>query len=176
MIKSEQRGSPMADWLEHSVHVDVDVPVENVWQMWSNLEQMPQWMKWIDSVEVLADDPDLSRWKLNTTGLTFSWLSRIVKIVPQQIIQWESVDGLPNRGAIRFYGHKGGSSTVKMTIAYALPAILARLMMSNSFVDRVVSSTLQADLDRFKAMAIRQYGSPASAQNSAQNKPERVGK
>ncbi|MGB3291451.1 MAG: SRPBCC family protein [Phormidesmis sp.] len=148
----------MADWLEHSVHVDVDAPVEKVWQMWSDLEQMPQWMKWIDSVEILADDPELSRWKLNTTGLTFSWLSRIVKVVPQQIIQWESVDGLPNRGAIRFYGRKDGSSTVKMTIAYALPGILARLMMSNSFVDRVVSSTLQADLDRFKAMAIRLYG------------------
>ncbi|MGB7251082.1 MAG: SRPBCC family protein [Phormidesmis sp.] len=146
----------MADWLEHTVHVDVDVPVEKAWQMWSDLEQMPQWMKWIDSVEILADNPELSRWQLNTAGLSFSWLSRIVNMVPQQIIQWESVDGLPNRGAIRFFGHKDHTSTVKMTIAYALPAILARLMMSNSFVDRVVTSTLQADLDRFKALAERQ--------------------
>lgn len=144
----------MADWLEHTVHVDVEVPLEKVWQMWSDLEQMPNWMKWIDSVEILKDDPELSRWRLNTGGLSFSWLSRIVKVLPQQVIQWESVDGLPNRGAIRFYGHKDGSSTVKMTIAYALPSILARLMMSNSFVDRVVTSTLQADLDRFKQMAI----------------------
>lgn len=144
----------MANWLEHTVHVDVNTPVEEVWQMWSDLEQMPKWMKWIDSVEVLADDPELSRWKLSTTGLSFSWLSRIVKMVPQQLISWESVDGLPNRGAIRFYGRKDGSSTVKMTISYALPAILARLMMSNSFVDRVVTSTLQADLDRFRDYAI----------------------
>jgi uncharacterized membrane protein len=143
----------MADWLEHTVHVDVDAPVSKVWQMWSDLAQMPQWMKWIDSVEILEEDPNLSRWRLNTAGLSFSWLSRIVSVVPEQIIQWESVDGLPNRGAIRFYGHKNGSSTVKMTIAYALPSILARMMMSSSFVDRVVTSTLQADLDRFKAMA-----------------------
>lgn len=145
---------PMANWLEHTVHVDVEASVEDVWQMWSDLEQMPQWMKWIDSVEILPDNPSLSRWKLETAGLSFSWLSRIVKMTPQQIIQWESVDGLPNRGAIRFYGHKDHSSTVKMSIAYALPAILARLMMSNSFVDRVVTSTLQADLDRFKDYAI----------------------
>ncbi len=143
----------MADWLEHTVHVDVDASVEDVWAMWSDLEQMPNWMKWIDSVEILKDDPDLSRWRLNTGGLSFSWLSRMVNIVPQQIIQWESVDGLPNKGAIRFYGRKDGTSTVKMTISYALPAILARMMMSNSFVDRVVTSTLQADLDRFKALA-----------------------
>lgn len=144
----------MADWLEHTVHVDVDAPVQDVWQMWSDLEQMPQWMKWIDSVEILPDDPELSRWKLETAGLSFSWLSRIVNITTEQIIQWESVDGLPNRGAIRFYGHKDNTSTVKMSISYALPGILARLMMSNSFVDRVVTSTLQADLDRFKAYAI----------------------
>ena len=144
----------MADWLEHTVHVDVNIPVAEVWKLWSDLEQMPNWMKWIDSVEILADRPELSRWKLETAGLSFSWLSRIVKVVPEQIIQWESVDGLPNRGAIRFYGHKGGTSTVKMTISYALPAILARLMMSNSFVDRVVTSTLQADLDRFRDYAM----------------------
>ncbi|MEL6938915.1 MAG: SRPBCC family protein [Cyanobacteria bacterium J06598_1] len=144
----------MAEWLEHTVHVDVDTPISEVWQLWSDIAQMPKWMKWIDSVEVMADDPQLSRWKLETAGLSFSWLSRIVKVVPEQIIQWESVDGLPNRGAIRFYGHKDGGSTVKMSISYALPSILARLMMSSSFVDRVVTSTLQADLDRFKAYAI----------------------
>lgn len=146
----------MAEWLEHTVHVDVDTPVEEVWALWSDISQMPNWMKWIDSVEILEDNPDLSRWKLETAGLSFSWLSRIVKVVPQQIIRWESVDGLPNRGAIRFYGHKSGGSTVKMSISYALPSILARLMMSSSFVDRVVTSTLQADLDRFREYAIAQ--------------------
>ncbi|MGB3572123.1 MAG: SRPBCC family protein [Phormidesmis sp.] len=143
----------MAEWLEHTVHVDVDTPVEEVWALWSDISQMPNWMKWISSVEVLEEDPSLSRWKLDTGGLSFSWLSRIVNVIPEQIIQWESVDGLPNRGAIRFYGHKDGGSTVKMSISYALPSILARLMMSSSFVDRVVTSTLQADLDRFKAYA-----------------------
>ena len=146
----------MAEWLEHTVHVDVETPVEEVWALWSDISQMPIRMKWIESVEVLEEDPALSRWKLETTGMSFSWLSRIVKVVPQQVIQWESVDGLPNRGAIRFYGHKEGGSTVKMSISYALPSILARLMMSSSFVDRVVTSTLQADLDRFKDYAIAQ--------------------
>ncbi len=147
----------MADWLEHSVHVDQDVAIENVWQLWSDLEQMPQWMKWISSVEMSPDDPQLSLWKLETGGLSFAWKSRIVKKVPLQIIQWESVDGLPNKGAIRFYGRKDGSSTVKMTVAYSLPAILARLMMSSSLVDRVVTSTLQADLDRFRDYALARY-------------------
>ncbi|MEA5467385.1 SRPBCC family protein, partial [Spirulina sp. 06S082] len=93
----------MTDWLEHSVQIEVDAPIDLVWGLWSDLEQMPRWMKWIDSVTIQKDNPELSRWKLATTGLEFTWLSRILKLVPNQIIQWESVDGLPNRGAIRFY-------------------------------------------------------------------------
>ncbi len=154
----------MAEWLEHTVHVDVDRPIEVVWALWSDISQMPNWMKWISSVTVLEEDPALSRWKLETTGLSFSWLSRLVKVVPQQIIQWESVDGLSNRGAIRFYGRKNGSSTVKMSISYALPSILARMMMSSSFIDRVVTSTLQADLDRFKEYAIAHTDSSHTGQ------------
>lgn len=154
----------MAEWLEHTVHVNVDRPVEIVWALWSDIAQMPNWMKWISAVEVLEEDPALSRWKLETTGLSFSWMSRLTKVVPQQIIQWESVDGLPNRGAIRFYGRKDGTSTVKMSISYALPSILARMMMSSSFVDRVVTSTLQADLDRFEEYALTHTDKPASVE------------
>ena len=143
----------MSDWLEPSVQVEVEVPIDLAWNLWSDLEQMPRWMKWIESVKVLEDNPELSRWKLATGGLEFSWLSRIQKVVPQQIIQWESVDGLPNRGAIRFYDRKN-SSIVKLTIAYAIPGFLGKIM-DNLFLGRIVESTIQADLERFKDYAIQ---------------------
>ncbi|HEY9726812.1 MAG TPA: SRPBCC family protein [Chroococcales cyanobacterium] len=142
----------MANWLEHSVQVEVEVPIELSWNLWSDLEQMPRWMKWIDSVHVLEDNPELSRWKLATGGLEFSWLSRMLKVVPQQIIQWESVDGLPNRGAVRFYD-RHDSSIVKLTVAYAIPGFLGQLM-DNLFLGRVVESTIQADLERFREYAL----------------------
>lgn len=143
----------MADWLEHTVQIEVDVPIELAWELWSDLEQMPRWMKWIESVEVLQDDPELSRWKLASTGFEFSWLSRILKVVPQQIIQWESVDGLPNRGAIRFYDRKG-SSVVKLSAAYAIPGVIGKIM-DNLFLGRVVEGTLKADLERFRDYAMQ---------------------
>ncbi len=142
----------MSNWLEHSVQVEVEVPIDLAWSLWSDLEQMPRWMKWIDSVKVLEDNPELSRWKLATGSLEFSWLSRILKLVPNQIIQWESVDGLPNRGAIRFYD-RHGSSIVKLTVAYAIPGFLGQLM-DNLFLGRVVESTIQADLERFREYAL----------------------
>lgn len=149
----------MGDWLEHSVLVEVDAPIDLVWSLWSDLEQMPRWMKWIDSVSILEDNPELSRWKLATGGLEFTWLSRITNLVEHQVIQWESVDGLPNRGGIRFYDHKD-SSTVKLTVAYSIPSFIGRLM-DNLFLGRVVESTIQADLDRFRdyAMTVKQQSS-----------------
>lgn len=145
----------MSDWLEHTVQIEVDVPIHVAWDLWSDLEQMPKWMKWIDSVKVL-EDPSLSRWKLASGGFEFSWLSRITRLVTHQLIQWESVDGLPNRGAIRFYD-RGDHSIVKLTIAYAIPGILGKIM-DNLFLGRVVESTLNADMQRFRdyAMASQQ--------------------
>ena len=138
----------MADWLEHTVQVEVDAPIDLIWNLWSDLEQMPRWMKWIESVDILEDNPDLSRWKLASGSFQFSWLSRILKLVPHQIIQWESVDGLPNRGAVRFYD-RHSYSIVKLTVAYSIPGILGKLM-DNLFLGRIVESTIQADLERFK--------------------------
>ena len=144
----------MSNWLEHSVQIEVDASIDLVWSLWSDLEQMPQWMKWIDSVKILEEDKDLSRWKLATGGLDFTWLSRIMKLEHHQIIQWESVDGLPNRGAIRFYDRGEQGSIVKLTVAYSAPGFLLQLM-DNLFVGRIVESTLQADMERFRVYALQ---------------------
>ncbi|NEN93001.1 MAG: hypothetical protein F6K48_30580 [Okeania sp. SIO3H1] len=142
----------MTDWLEHSVQIEVAVPIDLVWNLWSDLEQMPRWMKWIESVKVLEDNPDLSQWKLASGNFQFSWLSRIQRVVQHQIIQWESVDGLPNRGAIRFYD-RHGSSIVKLTVAYGVPGWLIKIM-DNLFLGRIVESTLMADMERFRDYAV----------------------
>ncbi|MBD2138113.1 SRPBCC family protein [Anabaena sp. FACHB-1237] len=146
-----------SNWLEHSVQIEVDAPIDLVWELWSDLEQMPNWMKWIDSVKISEDDPEISLWTLKTGSLEFTWKSRNTKIISHQIIQWESVDGLPNRGAIRFYDRHAGT-IVKMSIAYDVPGFLGKLM-DNLFLGKVVESTIQADLERFKAYTLKKVRS-----------------
>jgi uncharacterized membrane protein len=144
----------MSEWLEHSVQIEVDAPIEHVWELWQNIELLPRYFKWIESVKVLEDRPELSRWKLATSTIQLTWLTRIVRQIPHQIIQWEYADGLPNRGAIRFYDRKG-SSIVKLTLSYAVPGFLA-LLMDSGFVRKVVEGTLQADMDRFREYAMNE--------------------
>ncbi len=157
----------MSEWLEHSVQVEIEVPIEVAWELWSDLEKMPQWMKWIDAVAILEDQPELSRWRLASGGFEFSWLSRILKVIPNQIIQWESVDGLPNRGAIRFYDRRG-SSIVRLSVSYAVPSVIGKLM-DGLFLGRIVEGTLAGDLERFRKYAVKYYASqqPESSNPSA---------
>ncbi|MEB3288424.1 MAG: SRPBCC family protein [Leptolyngbya sp.] len=150
----------MSEWLDHSVIVDVDVPVETAWDLWCDLEQMPKWMKWIDSVRIPPETPDLSEWKLASRGLEFTWRSKITNLVENQIIQWEAIDGLPNKGAIRFYDRKEGKSSVKLTVSYAIPSIIK--WMDGLFLGRLVEATLQSDLNRFRDYAQTHYQPPAA--------------
>ena len=70
----------MGRWLEHSVTTEVKAPVDQVWHVWSDLEAMPKWMRWIQSVKTL-DDPDLTDWTLAAQGFRFHWKARITQRV-----------------------------------------------------------------------------------------------
>ncbi len=150
----------MSDWLEHTVQVEVNAPIALVWSLWSDLRQMPNWMKWIDAVVIDPQEPEISQWKLGSGGLTFTWKAKVTRQIAHQIIQWESVGGLPNRGAIRFYDRAEAGSIVKMTIAYGVPPIVRQLMNSLP-IAQIVESTLQADLDRFRDYAMQAQANAA---------------
>ena len=138
----------MADWLKHTVDIKINAPMDIIWSLWSDIEQMPRWMNWIKSVKILEEDPKLSRWTLASNNLEFSWLSRNLKMIQYQIIQWESIDGLPNKGAVRFYD-RHDHIVVKLTISYAIPGVIGKIM-DNLFLGRFVESTLKSDLEKFK--------------------------
>ena len=144
----------MADWLEHTVQIEVPIGIDRVWDLWENIELMPNWMKWIESVTIKPEDPELSVWKLASGSLVFTWQSKITRRVKNQIIQWESVDGLPNRGAIRFYDRGNAGSIVKLTVAYSVPHIVQQLMTGLS-LGKVVEGSLNADMGRFRDYAMQ---------------------
>ena len=140
----------MGRWLEHSVAVDIAAPVDLVWSVWSDLEAMPLWMRWIESVKTL-DDPDLTEWTLAAQGFRFQWKARITQRVEAQQLHWQSVGGLPTKGAVRFYPDGDQRTGVKLSVSYELPGVLAPLMDS-AMLGGLVSKELQANLDRFKQL------------------------
>ncbi|MEB3176114.1 MAG: SRPBCC family protein [Synechococcus sp.] len=146
----------MGRWLDHSVMVDIAAPAELVWQLWSDLEAMPLWMRWIESVRTL-DDPDLTEWTLAAQGFRFQWKARITQRVEAQQLHWQSVGGLPTKGAVRFYPDGDQRTGVKLSVSYELPGVLAPLMDS-AMLGGLVSKELQANLDRFKQLVEERAG------------------
>ena len=130
--------------------------MEQVWTVWSDLEAMPRWMNWIESVTTTAGDPDLTDWTLAAQGFRFHWKARITQRVEAQQLHWESVGGLPTKGAVRFYP-EGGSTAVQLTVSYELPGVLAPLM-EPTILGGIVTKELQANLDRFRDLVQSGYG------------------
>ncbi len=139
----------MGRWLEHSVTTEIDAPAERVWEVWSDLEEMPKWMRWIESVVTEPGNPDLTDWTLAAQGFRFHWKARITRRVEAQQLHWESVGGLPTRGAVRFYPLSADRTAVKLSVSYELPGVLAPLM-EPSILGNIVTRELQANIDRFR--------------------------
>ena len=138
----------MGRWLEHTVTAEVKAPVDQVWSVWSDLEAMPYWMRWIESVKT-TEDPEITDWTLAAQGFRFNWKARITQRVEAQQLHWESVGGLPTKGAVRFYPGDGALTVVKLTVSYELPKVLAPLM-EPSILGGIVTRELQTNLDRFR--------------------------
>ncbi|BEV35210.1 SRPBCC family protein [Synechococcus sp. M16CYN] len=139
----------MGRWLENTVTTEVQAYADKAWAVWSDLEAMPKWMRWIESVRMLDDDPDLTDWTLAAQGFRFTWKARITQRVEAQQLHWESVNGLPTKGAVRFYPQSLERTMVKLSVSYELPGVLAPLM-EPSILGGIVTKELQANLDRFR--------------------------
>uniref|UniRef100_A0ACD5VF73 Uncharacterized protein n=1 Tax=Avena sativa TaxID=4498 RepID=A0ACD5VF73_AVESA len=144
--------------LGYSAEIEVEVPSSVAYQCYSERETIPQWMPFISFVKVLEDKPDLSRWTLKYAILgqdvEFSWLARNMTPTENQKIHWRSLEGLPNRGAVRFFPKSSSSCRVQLTVAYEVPEILTPVA---SALKPFLEGLLLNGLERFVAYAKEQY-------------------
>ena len=151
----------MGRWLEHTVTSNIAAPVDQVWLVWSDLDAMPLWMSWIESVKPIDETaktlPDLTEWTLAANGFRFKWKAKINERIEAQKLQWESIGGLPTKGSVRFYQEEQNNTILKLSVTYELPKVLAPLM-EPSILGGLVTNELQANIDRFKDLVESGYG------------------
>jgi len=145
----------MGKWLDHTVISEINAPVALVWQFWSDLDSMPLWMTWIESVKTVDEKtsqlPDLTEWTLAANGFRFKWKAQITERIEAQKLEWKSVGGLPTKGSARFHSEERSKTVVELKISYELPKVLANLMKEN-MIGGMVTKELQKNLDRFKEL------------------------
>tara|TARA_Y100001968_G_C19314210_1_gene695768 strand:- start:113 stop:586 length:474 start_codon:yes stop_codon:yes gene_type:complete len=145
----------MGCWLEHTVTSEINAPIEEVWRFWSDLDSMPLWMTWIESVKTINQEtntlPDLTEWTLAANGFRFKWQAQINERIEAEKLKWSSIGGLPTKGCVLFRPNANHGTLVELKISYQLPRILASLMEEN-ILGKMVTNELQTNLNRFKQL------------------------
>lgn len=101
----------------------VNRPVEEVYNFWRHLGNLPVFMEHLESVAVLSDT--LSEWKAKLPGGlgTVSWQSEIVSEEPYRFIGWQSLPGsrIKNAGKVQFKDAGELGTLVHIVFSYNAP-------------------------------------------------------
>jgi len=102
----------------------VNKPRGAVYDFWRKLDNLPLFMKHLETVDVL--DSRRSHWvlKLPSGVANVSWDAEIVADVPNEFMGWSSLPGsiIDNAGKIRFRDTETGGTLVDVLITYQPPA------------------------------------------------------
>ena len=139
----------------HGIHASgtciVNRSPEEVYKFWRNFENLPRFMRHLESVEDIGNGR--SRWKARgPAGMEVQWEATIVADDAGRLITWRSLEGsdVDNAGAVRFERAAGGRGTIiKVNIEYvpmggALGAAVAKLFGEEP------EQQMDDDLRRFK--------------------------
>lgn len=138
---------------EHvSAVVVINRPVEELYSIWKNFQNLPQIMSYLDKVQLLDDKR--SRWTVKSpVGTPVSWDAEIINDVPNEVIGWRSLANaqVANAGSVRFRPapYRQGSTEVRVTLEYVAPGQKLGVAVAK-WLGKNPEQQLQDDLERFK--------------------------
>lgn len=133
--------------------IRLEVPVEQVYRYWRDLQNLPRFMPHLARVTEAADGT--SRWvAAGPAGLEVTWDAEIISEAENKVLAWRSLPGadVVTAGSVNFDRVRDGRSTqVSVHLRYAPPAGNAGALIASLF-GREPSQTIREDLRRFKQL------------------------
>jgi len=124
---------------------------EEVYQFWRNFQNLPRFMRHVDSVEDFGDGR--SHWKVKgPAGMEVEWDATIVADVPNEVITWRTLENtdVDHAGAVRFERAAGGRGTIiKVNLEYMPVGGVIGSTVAKLFGEEP-EQQLDDDLRRFK--------------------------
>jgi len=118
-----QDGPSVTDGKKAVQSITIQRPVAEVYAVWRNLRDLPNYMKHLESVTI--KDDRISHWVMRPVGgIREEWDAEIISDEPNQMISWRSLPDskLPNAGSVWFSpGPNGDSTTLRLEISYQVP-------------------------------------------------------
>ncbi|MBV9956768.1 MAG: SRPBCC family protein [Acidobacteria bacterium] len=132
--------------------IEIDAPLERVFDLFSNFENFPRWMRNIKDVHYSGRG--LTRWTARAPlGSEVEWEAETTIFQPDHKIAWRSVRGdLDTEGEVIFEESRYGTTLVHVVLGYDLPAGRLGSMVAHLF-SKNPEQELEEDLERFAAVA-----------------------
>lgn len=124
----------------------VNAPIDRVYELWTDFEAFPSFMKHVESVKRVGDR--LLHWKAQIGPVTKEWDAEIRAEAPDRAITWRSVSGAKNAGAVTLAEDRH-ITHMHVVIEYD-PTWLEAL---GDTVTQTFSRDVEEDLNRFKRLA-----------------------
>jgi uncharacterized membrane protein len=144
------RGSRGVNVLES---VTINRPVADLYRFWRNLENLPQFMRHLESVEKVTDT--ISHWRAKgPAGVKVEWDAEIYNEIPNKLIAWRSLEGadVVSAGSVNFDEERDARGTrVTVHLQYSPPGGKLGAAVAKLF-GRDAETEIREDLRRFKQL------------------------
>jgi len=136
--------------------IDVNVPSDTAYNLWTQFEQFPRFMEGVEEVRQI--NAKHLNWRVNVGGKQKEFETEITEQIPGKRIAWRTVGGTDNAGLVTFHRLTGATSRIMVQMAYEPEGLLEKA----GDLLGIASHRVQGDLERFKQY-IERSGSPTVA-------------
>jgi len=133
--------------------ITIERPRQEVYAFWRQLDNLPRFMRHVESVTV--QDDLHSHWVVKTVGgKTMEWDAEIIEQRQDEMISWRSAPGadVDNAGSVWFTSVPGGQGTMlRVELKYVPPAGKAGAAIAKAF-GRDADAEIEENLHRLKSL------------------------
>jgi uncharacterized membrane protein len=128
--------------------IEVQVPVREAYNQWTQFEEFPEFMEGIQSVQQL-DDTHV-HWVAEIRGESRAWTTEITEQQPDKKVAWKTIEGeVKNDGVVTFEPVAGGQTRVNVQMDVESESSAENVLGG---LLGIVKSQVRGDLERFKQL------------------------
>jgi uncharacterized membrane protein len=142
--------------IPHGVHlqktINIDAPLERVFNMLSNPEIFSRIMSHVDSVKKVEEN--VYRWNLTgPAGATAHWDAEITRLIDKELLEWKTRPGsmVQHAGVVRFDPTPYGGTRIHLRLSYRPPLGAVGEALGELF-SLYPKHALDEDMARFKSL------------------------
>jgi len=128
--------------------IEVQVPVQQAYNQWTQFEEFPKFMEGIQSVQQL-DDTHV-QWVAEIRGESRQWTTEITEQQPDEKIAWKTIDGeVKNDGIVTF--EQVGEGQTRVNVQMDVEGDSTAENVAGDLLG-IVKGQVHGDLERFKRL------------------------